>query len=99
MDSRRTIQLASLIVITNAVIALLSPPRAVADQCFSQGFCDDVPCNPAGDDYKTLCRIVLGVTCPCKVCEGFCTNVGTCAQGETRGWITCVIGDPEHPCP
>ncbi len=98
MDVRRAIQLASLIVIVNATAALLYPRPAGAGICSPiANFCDDIPCT--NQNYATLCRIELGVTCPCKVCEGLCVNVETCAPGQTLGFVTCLIGDPAHPCP
>lgn len=103
MDVRRKIQLASLIVIVNAAIALFSPlssPPAQADPiCIpTQAFCNDVPCNQDGP-YKQVCKVVLNVTCPCSVCEGLCVDVGTCPGANPQGWVTCRIAGPGSPCP
>lgn len=98
MDIRRATQLASLIVIINGAVALLlSPQPAAADTCMTNAFCDIVPCNTE-DDYRQLCRVILQITCPCRLCEAMCTNVGTCGPG-TLGWVTCIIGGPLNPCP
>lgn len=102
MDVRRKIQLACLIVIVNAAIALLpfsSPPAQAEPICVStQSFCNDVPCADDGP-YKGVCKAVLNITCPCAVCEGLCVNVSTCPGANPQGWVTCRIAGPGSPCP
>ncbi|HKU17168.1 MAG TPA: hypothetical protein VJQ52_22430 [Steroidobacteraceae bacterium] len=99
MGVTRRVQLALVIVIANAALALWSPPPAHAEPiCVShQGWCEDTPCTQ--QNWRTICRQILGITCPCSVCEGFCVNLQTCEWGQTRGYVTCYIGGPDMPCP